>query len=108
MTRYLIQFSPSVPGYGAVIKNPQDRAEATRPMFEALGGTLEVYYFAVGENTVYLIGELPDEVSLEALLMVVMAGGAVTDQRAVPILTAAEAVAAMEKAAEASYRPPSA
>jgi uncharacterized protein with GYD domain len=31
-----------------MMQNPQDRGEAVRPVFEAFGGSLEEYYFAVG------------------------------------------------------------
>ena len=75
-------------------------------MVEALGGTLEEYYFAVGQNTVYTLGDIPDEVSLEALVMAVLAGGAVTSFKSTPLLTAAEAVEAMQKAADVLYKPP--
>jgi uncharacterized protein with GYD domain len=91
----------------AVVQNPQNRAEAVRPIFEAAGGRLHEYYVAVGENTAYLIADIPDHVSVAALTTAVHAGGAVTSIRSTAILTAAEAVEAMKKAAEIGYRPPS-
>ena len=107
MARYLIEVGITPETFGTMMKNPQDRAKATRPVFEAFGGSLDEYYFAVGQATVYVMGELPDEVSLEAMTMAVLAGGAVTSIRCTAILTAAEAMEAMEKAAHGMYRPPS-
>ena len=77
MARYLVQVSIAPQAFAVLVQNPDNRAEALRPMVEAMGGKLEEYYLAVGENTAYvLLGEIPDHVSLEALTMAVLAGGA--------------------------------
>jgi uncharacterized protein with GYD domain len=107
MARYLLEVGVTPETFGTLMKNPQDRAKGTRPVFEAFGGSLDEYYFAVGQANVYLVGEMPDEVSVEAMTMAVLAGGAVTSIKFTPILTAAEAMQAMERAADAMYRPPS-
>jgi uncharacterized protein with GYD domain len=91
-----------------MMQNPHDRAEATRPMVKAMGGRLIEYYFAVGENTTYVVTEIPDEMSVSALTMAILAGGALETTKCTPILTAAEAVEAMQKAADVAYQPPSA
>ena len=67
MTRYLIQETITPQAAAAVMKNPQDRSEAIRPIFEAVGGKLEHYYVAYSENTVYLLAEIPDQESLAAI-----------------------------------------
>jgi len=107
MARYLLQISIKPEAYATMMQNPQDRGEAVRPIFEAVGGSLEEYYFAVGENTVYVLCEVPDLASQEALTMVVLAGGAITSIKATGILTAKEAVDVMKKAGEIVYSPPS-
>ena len=106
MARYLMQITLVPQAFTALVQNPDNRAEAVRPIFEAMGGRLEEYYFAVGENTVYTLGEMPDHVSMEALTMAVLAGGAVTSTKSTAILTAKEAVDAMKKAKDVGYRPP--
>lgn len=108
MTRYLVEMAVAPQTFDALIKNPHDRLQATRPAVEALGGTAEAYYFVVGQHIIYCVIQLPDEVALEALTMAVFAGGAVTSFNAKPILTSAEAVEAMEKARDTLYKPPSA
>jgi hypothetical protein len=45
-------------------------------------------------------------VSVEALMMAVLAGGAVTSFESTVLLTAAEAIEAMKKAAGTGYKPP--
>ena len=50
---------------------------------------------------------MPDEVSVEATTMAVLAGGAVTSIKFTALLTAAEAMESMERAREALYKPPS-
>jgi len=107
MARYLYEMSLTPAVFATLLKNPQDRAEATRPMVERLGGTLEEYYFGVGQSTIFVICEFPGPVTAEALTIAVMAGGALTSCKATPILTAAEAVEAMQKAGDIVYRPPS-
>ncbi len=106
MTRYLFEIGITPEAFAVMVKNPHDRFQATRPMFEALGGNMEAYYFAVGQTTVYVVGQMPDEVALEAMTMAVLAGGALTSIKSTPLLTAAEAVEAMKKAADIIYKPP--
>ncbi len=106
MARYLLQVSIRPEAYATMIQNPSHRGEAVRPAFEAVGGSLQEYYFAVGENKVSVLGEVPDQVSLEAISMVVFAGGAVTSMKATALLTAGEAVEAMKKAKDVAYQPP--
>ena len=107
MARYLLQVGIKPEAYVPMMQNPQDRGEAVRPVFEAFGGSLEEYYFAIGENTVFVLCELPDSVSLEAITMAVLAGGAITSIRATGILTAQETVDVMKKAGDVVYKPPS-
>ena len=38
-------------------KEPPDRTEAIRTIFESVGGRLEHYYIAFSEHTIYLLGE---------------------------------------------------
>ena len=75
MTRYLIKETVTSQAVAAIMKNPHDRAEAIRPIFESVGGKLEHYYVAYTENTVYLIAEIHDQESLAAILWSFQAGG---------------------------------
>jgi len=46
MTRYLIEETVTSQAVAALMKNPHDRTEAVRPVFESVGGKLEHYYIA--------------------------------------------------------------
>lgn len=106
MTRYLVEMQLAPQAFAAFVKNPSDRKAANAPVNAALGGHLVEYYFSVGSNTVYCIMEFPDQVSLEAVTMAILASGSVLSSKCVGILSAAEAVAAMEMAGDAGYRAP--
>ncbi len=106
MNRYLIEMQLAPAAFAAFVKNPSDRREANAPVNAALGGNLVEYYFGVGSNTVYTIMEFPDQMSLEAVTMSVLASGSVLSSKCVGILTASEAMAAMEMAGGAGYRAP--
>jgi uncharacterized protein with GYD domain len=106
MARYLIQFSVAPQAAAGLIQNPSNRAEAVGPIFEAVGGRLEQYYVEVGGSNGYIVAEIPDQESVGAVTMAVLAGGAVTFIKATAIVTAEEAVECWKKAASLTYRPP--
>jgi len=105
MTRYLIEETVTSQAVAAIMKNPHDRTEAVRPIFESVGGKLEHYYVAYTENTVYLIAEIPDQESLEAILWAFQGGGGPMSIKATPLMTATEAVDMLKKAGNLGYRP---
>jgi uncharacterized protein with GYD domain len=106
MAMYMIQASYAASSVAAMIKNPQDRAAAIRPMVEKMGGKLHGLWFALGEFDIVVLAEAPDNVSVTAIAMAVGATGALSSYRTTALLTAAEAVEAMRKAGGASYQPP--
>jgi len=106
MTRYLIEETVSSQAVAAIMKNPHDRTEVIRPIFESVGGKLEHYYVAYSENTCYLLAEIPDQESLAAIIWAFQAGGGPLSLKATPVMTATEAVDVMKKAGSLGYRPP--
>ncbi len=106
MPFYLVQASYSSQATAAMIKNPQDRAAATRPVFERMGGKLHGLWLAFGEYDVVAIAEVPDNVSAAAISMAVGATGALSAYRTTALLTPAEATEAMKKAGAVGYQPP--
>ena len=106
MPHYLIRASYTPEGWAALVKNPQNRREALRPVIEAAGGRLDAFYYAFGEDDAFLLVELPDNVSAAAISMSVAASGAVKFTATTPLMTAEEAVEAMKRAGRAGYRPP--
>jgi uncharacterized protein with GYD domain len=105
MPHYLLQVAYNSSGVAGLVKEPQDRIEKVTPAIEALGGRVECGYFAFGEHDVVVVCEMPDNVSAAAFALAVGAGGTVASYRTTVLLTPDEAVEAMNKAAESSYRP---
>ena len=106
MPLYLVQASYSSQATAAMIKSPQDRAAAMRPVIQRMGGKLVGLWFTFGEYDVVAIVEMPDNVSAAALSMAIGARGAVSAFRTTPLLTTADAMAAMNKARATGYQPP--
>jgi len=106
MTRYLIEETITSQAAAALIKNPHDRTEVIRPIFESVGGKLEHFYVAYNENTVYILAEIPDQESLAAIIWAFQAGGGPISLKATPLMTATEAVDMTKRAGSLGYRPP--
>ena len=106
MPLYMFQASYTTQGISDLVKTPQDRAAAVRPIIERMGGKLENLYFAFGDFDVVAIAELPDNVSMSALAMAVGASGAFGSFKTTVLIPMDEAVEAMRKAGTVGYRPP--
>ncbi|MCH8061598.1 MAG: GYD domain-containing protein [Chloroflexi bacterium] len=106
MPRYLLGLSASADTWAAMIKDPSNRLEANRPVIESIGGKLEGYYFVVGENEIVELVDMPDDVSMEAITMAILASGAAKSVKTSTLLTAEEAMEAMRRAGDVGYRPP--
>ena len=66
MAHYLMEVGYTPEAWKALLKKPEDRTQAIRPVIEKLGGTLESAWFAFGEHDLILIAEFPDNVSAAA------------------------------------------
>jgi uncharacterized protein with GYD domain len=105
MPHYLVQVAYNTSGLAGLVKEPQDRIEKVTPAIEAFGGRVECAYYAFGEHDVVLICEMPDNASAAGFALAVGAGGTVSEYRTTVLLTPDEAVEAMRKASDSSYRP---
>ena len=106
MPKYLIRAKYAADGAKGLIKEGgTGRRAAVTKATEALGGKLESFYFAYGEDDAYLIVDMPDATSGLALSLAVNASGAVRLQT-IPLITCEEIDAASHKAV--SYRAPGA
>lgn len=105
MPSYLLQVSYSAEAWDAMIKHPQDRFDAVRKPVEKLGGTVTAGWVSFGDYDVVGILEMPDNVSAAAFAMACSAGGACKAVKTTPLLTIAEATAAMQKAGTSGYKP---
>lgn len=104
MARYLIRASYTPDGTRALIKEGgSKRKSAVEQMVGGLGGSVESFYYALGQDDVYVIADVPDAVTATAISLVVNASGAVT-LSTTPLLTVEEIDAACRMSV--NYRAP--
>ena len=104
MPKYLVQGSYTVEGVKGLVKDGGSKRRAVLDqLIKDQGGTLEAFYFAFGENDVYAIVDLPDNVSAGAISLAVGASGAVQIKTTV-LLTAEEMDQVVQK--RVNYTPP--
>ena len=99
---YWLQGTYSSQAWTKLTKNPEDRTEPVRKVTEGLGGKLVALCQAFGEYDVVAL----DNVSAAAFSIAGAAGGAVKNVKTTPLMTTEDGIAALRKAAEAGYRPP--
>ena len=105
MPSYLFQVSYSAAAWAAMIKQPQDRAEAVRKTVERLGGKVGAFWMTFGDYDLVGVLEMPDNASAAAFAIAVAAGGACKDVKTTPLLSIAEGMEAMKKAGSSGYKP---
>jgi uncharacterized protein with GYD domain len=104
MSRYLILARYTAEGArGIASGGGSARRAAVEKMVSGVGGSLESFYFAFGDDDVYTIVELPDHTAAAAVALAVNASGAV-NLRTVVLLTPEEVDAAAKKTVD--YTPP--
>ncbi|MDP7645080.1 MAG: GYD domain-containing protein [Anaerolineales bacterium] len=88
---------------GLLKEGGTSRRAMVENLVRGMGGTLEAVYFAFGDDDVYLIVDVPDNVTSTAFSLVVNASGAVNVKTTV-LLTPEE----IDEAAKLTvdYRPP--
>ena len=64
MPIYMVQASYAAQATAAMVKNPQDRAAAIRPMIERMGGKLHDLWLCFGEYDLVAIAEMPTSIPL--------------------------------------------
>ena len=107
MAHYLLQLTYAPEAWAAMVANPQDRISAVRPVVEKLGGKIEHAWLAFGEYDIIAVLEMPTGVEAAAFSMAVAATpGAAKAIKTTPLLSVAEGVEAMKKAAKSGYKAP--
>lgn len=104
MPKYLITGSYTAEGAKGVLKEGGSaRRAATEKLVTSVGGKLEAYYFAFGNDDFYLIADLPSNTAAAAAALTAGASGAV-QTRTIVLITPEEADAATKLSP--TYRPP--
>ena len=108
MAKYLFQGSYTIGSYtveglrGVLREGGTKRREAVAQLVQALGGTLETFYYAYGDDF-FIIVDVPDSVTATAASLAVNATGAV-QFKTIVLITPEEVDAAVQKTV--TYRPP--
>ena len=106
MARYLWKVSYTADGAkGLLAEGGSARQVTVEKLVQAMGGTLESFYFALGDDDAYVIAEVPDVTDVAAVSLAVAAAGGAR-LASVQLLTPAE----MDEAAKKNvpYRAPGA
>jgi uncharacterized protein with GYD domain len=106
MASYLLQVGYTPEAWANLIANPHDRIDAVRPVVERLGGKFTHSWFAFGDYDIVAIVDMPGNVEAAAFSLAAAAGGAIRTIKTTPLLTKAEGVEAMKKAAKSGYKAP--
>ena len=108
MPLYMYQAAYTDESWAAQIKKPQNRVEAVgRKVCKAAGGKLIGGWLCFGEYDLVIIADVPDNKSMAAIALAVGAGGAIKSSKTTVLMTGAEGVEALKKAAAVAgaYRP---
>ena len=104
MPKYLVQANYIGEGLKGLLKEGgSGRRAAVEKLFGSVGGKVEAFYYAFGDTDLFIIADVPDNITAAALSLIVNAAGTATAKVTV-LLTAEEIDAAAKKTA--TYRPP--
>ena len=104
MAKYLCEASYTPEGMKGLLKEGgSSRRTAVEKLVTNMGGSLESFYYAFGDNDLYLVAEVPNHADMAAIAMTVGASGAASIKTTV-LLSPEEIDGASEKTVE--YRPP--
>jgi len=104
MPKYLFEVSYATQGVQGIRDDGgSGRRDVVAEMAKGIGGELECFYFAFGDNDAYVIVDLPNNEAAAAVVLTVNASGAVSVKTTV--LLAPEEVDAAAKVS-VDYSPP--
>ena len=104
MPKYLFQVNYVGAGIqGLLNEGGSSRRDAVEQLIESAGGTIESFYYALGDTDLYVIADFPDHAAATSLVLTVTATGRVTCKTTV-LLRPEEIDEAVKKTL--SYRPP--
>ena len=104
MPKYLVQGSYSEQGLNGLLKEGgSKRRQAAEQAIKGLGGQLEAFYYAFGNDDFVVILDLPNNVDASALALATNASGAVKSRMTV-LITPEEIDQATKRTV--NFRPP--
>jgi uncharacterized protein with GYD domain len=106
MPLYMTQFTYTTEAWNALSQNPEDRREAIGGLLENMGGRLLSFYYSFGEYDGVFTWEAPDEGTAAATILAALSPGHVKAIKTTSLLSVEDAMGAMRKAGEQTYRRP--
>lgn len=104
MSKYLVKGSYAPEGAKGLLKEGgTSRRDTIDKLIQNLGGVMESFYFAFGDDDVYVIADLPDNAAAAAVALTVNASSSVHIHTAV-LMTPEEVDDATKRTVD--YRPP--
>jgi uncharacterized protein with GYD domain len=97
MALYMYQASYTAKSMAAQLKEPQDPAEAMRPILEELGVKVLVAAFPFGEYDVMVVYEAPDDMTAASVSIAVNAAGEVRSGKTTRLLSGEEYLESLRK-----------
>jgi uncharacterized protein with GYD domain len=90
MPKYLFQVNYVGEGAKALLKDGGSKRRAvTEKLFKSLGGSLDAYYYGIGDTDLYIIADFPNHTAVKACGLTVTATGTITT-KATMLLTPEE------------------
>jgi uncharacterized protein with GYD domain len=110
MPKYLSLFTYTGEAWTRMVANPGDRAEAARKLIEDMGGSMDCFYWMLGDHDGVVIYEAPDETAVAGIVGGVQASQLVREIITYQLVGSAQIAAALGGARKArrAYVPPGA
>lgn len=105
MAKFAIFFSYTPQAWAAMISEPStDRAAAARTALESVGGSLEAFYWMLGDRDGLVILDAPSTEAAAAGAAAVYSSGAFREVHTVPLIDPAEQPTVLEAAGQGRAR----
>jgi uncharacterized protein with GYD domain len=105
MPLYLYQAAYTPESLAAQMKKPADRFATVAKQVKSAGVKFVTGGFSFGEHDITLVMDAPDDSTAAAVAIAIGAGGAVRNAKTTRLMSGAEYVEALTKAANIGYKP---
>ncbi len=105
MPLYLYQAAYTPESLATQMQNPADRLKIVGDQLKPSGVHILAGGYSLGEFDITLIMDAPNDAAMAAVSIAIGSGGAVQNARTTKLLSGAEYVKALKKAAAVGYKP---
>jgi uncharacterized protein with GYD domain len=106
VAKYLVLFSLTSETAKRFVAKPSDRAAVVREVAESAGGSLESYYWMLGQYDGAAVFDLPDSHAMAAVSLAITSSGALSRFETHELIESSDLTAIAERAKGITYRPP--